>query len=183
MRDGRAVVVLAAGASRRFGTMNKLLAQLGGRPLVVHALACAAQVPASQRLAVVAADEVALLASAAGLDVVRVPPSGDQSDSVSAALAALAPGIDSVLMLLGDMPFVTAGVLGPLLAAGPPACAYYPAGLSGPPALLPREWCAAAMLQGDKGLRDVLARIPDSRRQRLEPGLLRDVDFPSDLGV
>ena len=40
-----ALVVLAAGASRRFGTENKLLQPLFGKPLLCHTLERAAALP------------------------------------------------------------------------------------------------------------------------------------------
>lgn len=42
-----AILLLAAGASRRFGTENKLLAPLAGKPLVRHAGDAARAVPAA----------------------------------------------------------------------------------------------------------------------------------------
>ena len=43
------LVVLAAGASRRFGADNKLLQLLDGKPLLCHTLALAAALPVMQR--------------------------------------------------------------------------------------------------------------------------------------
>ena len=46
------LVVLAAGASRRFGAANKLLQLLDGKPLLCHTLELAAALPVMQRTAV-----------------------------------------------------------------------------------------------------------------------------------
>lgn len=62
------LVVLAAGASRRFGAANKLLQLLDGKPLLCHTLELAAALPVMQRAAVCSV-ETAPLAEAAGFTV------------------------------------------------------------------------------------------------------------------
>ena len=80
-----ALVVLAAGASRRFGTENKLLQPLAGKPLLCHTLERAAALPVARRVAVCSA-ESAPLAEAAGFTVVLNPqPELGQSHSLIAA--------------------------------------------------------------------------------------------------
>src|SRR5688572_26133826 len=54
MGDGVAAILLAAGSSRRMGGEDKLWADLGGRPVVAHALATFASVEDVGTLAVVA---------------------------------------------------------------------------------------------------------------------------------
>lgn len=179
--DRLAVIVLAAGASRRFGAADKLLAPLDGRPLAMHAFALAGAVGAGQALAITARKETAALAEAAGLTPVPVTPGGDQSDSVRAGLAALRPQIGAVLFMLADMPWLRTGDLAALLSLGPPACAAT-GGARMPPALLPRSWCDDAPLSGDRGLRPLLGRIPPGRCLCLPPARLGDVDCPADLG-
>lgn len=175
-----AVIVLAAGASRRFGVADKLLEPLGGRPLAAHAFALAGACAAGAAIAVTARDGVADLARAAGLVSVSVPPGGDQSASVRAGLAALPAQVDAVLFMLADMPWLRAEDLAALLDLGAPACARDGA-VRMPPALLPRAWCEAAALSGDSGLRPLLARIAPDRCLDRPSGRLRDVDRPSDL--
>ena len=55
-----ALVVLAAGASRRFGTENKLLQPLAGKPLLCHTLERAAALPVARRVAVCSAESAPL---------------------------------------------------------------------------------------------------------------------------
>ena len=66
------LVVLAAGASRRFGAANKLLQLLDGKPLLCHTLELAAALPVMQRAAVCSV-ETAPLAKAAGFTVLLNP--------------------------------------------------------------------------------------------------------------
>ena len=77
-----ALVVLAAGASRRFGAANKLLQLLDGKPLLCHTLELAAALPVMQRAAVCSV-ETAPLAEAAGFTVLLNPqPELGQSHSL-----------------------------------------------------------------------------------------------------
>ena len=76
------LVVLAAGASRRFGAANKLLQLLDGKPLLCHTLELAAALPVMQRAAVCSV-ETAPLAEAAGFTVLLNPqPELGQSHSL-----------------------------------------------------------------------------------------------------
>lgn len=174
------MIVLAAGASRRFGAQDKLLAPLDGRPLAAHCFALAGQVRAAQHLAVTASPAVADLARAAGLTAIAVAPGGLQSDSLCAAIAALAPGITEVMILLADMPRVQPADLAPLLAIRAPACAT-DGSAAMPPALLPRDWLADLTVAADQGARDLLRRIPQHRRIALPLAHLHDIDRPHDL--
>ena len=82
------LVVLAAGASRRFGAANKLLQLLDGKPLLCHTLELAAALPVMQRTAVCSV-ETAPLAKAAGFTVLLNPqPELGQSHSLRLGLAA-----------------------------------------------------------------------------------------------
>ncbi|WP_177213197.1 NTP transferase domain-containing protein [Celeribacter neptunius] len=175
------MIVLAAGASRRFGPEDKLLAHLGDSPLANAAFTLAAGTEAAQRLAIVASDEVADLAARAGLATVRLAAGGPQSASLKAGLHRLAPGIGEVLILLADMPWVARGDIDALLARGAPACARIgPARL--PPALLPARWVPEILrVEADQGARSWLSRIPTDHCLALPENHLRDIDRPEDM--
>lgn len=177
-------VLLAAGASRRFGPENKLLAGMRGRALVSHAADALRAVPLAARLAVVADARVGALLP--GYDLV-VPDGGGQADSLRAGLAAAeAQGADMVLIVLGDMPGVTAELMTSVLArarADRPAAAW-----DGrrplPPVALPRVLFAAARaLSGDQGARALLAGLPPEALVPAAPDLLADVDVKADLAT
>lgn len=179
--DMLGVLVLAAGASRRFGPDDKLLADLGGQPVAGHAMALAADLRARHRLAVVSNRQVADLARLAGLDICRIAPGGGMSDSLKAGVAALSGKVDSVLILLGDMPWIMPGDLDRLLACGAPACAQRD-GQRMPPALLPEGWFARIMqLEGDRGAGYLLRDIPAGRAIAIPDAHLRDIDRPKDI--
>jgi CTP:molybdopterin cytidylyltransferase MocA len=173
-------LVLAAGAGTRFGREPKLLARLGGIPVLEHAVRAACAVPALERIVVVLgahADRVLR-----EVDLGRAEPvvcerwADGQAASLRCGLEALA-GAGAVVVLLGDQPLVTPQVIARLAAAPPGSRAAY-GGVPGHPAVLgPRLVRRALRLRGDTGLRDERWRL-------VEVGHLasgRDIDTPEDL--
>ncbi len=117
------VVVVAAGAGRRMGGVDKLALEVGGRPILAWTLTAVAAAPVVRRIVVVtAAERVAELAAAAWMpaSVIAVVAGGPRrQDSVAAGVAALdegAPG-DVVLVHDGARPLVTAALVGRVAAA------------------------------------------------------------------
>ena len=110
-------VVLAAGLSARFGG-NKLLACLGDRPLLGHALEalCGAQ-GIARRAAVVSDARVAHLVREAGLEVIpNDEPGLGQAHSIVLAAQAM-HDMDALLLMAGDQPLLRAATLTRLLRA------------------------------------------------------------------
>lgn len=190
-------VVLAAGAGRRFGGA-KLLAPYGGRPLIGWALATALAAPVAEVVTTVPALDDPLAEAVRGLSKdarLRLVPVPDRDEgmaaSLRAAVAALSPASQGVLVFLGDMPRVPAGIgaelVGALAAAGPAgALAAQPLfdGQPGHPALLARALYPQLLaLAGDQGARAVLAGL--GARRLLVPttdlGVLFDIDRPEQL--
>ena len=176
----RVGLLLAAGASRRFGPQDKLLAPLRGRPLVDHAAATMRAVPLDLRIAVVASAAVA--ARLEGFRIVTVAPGG-QAESLRAGVEA-AGGADRLLIALGDMPDVTPDHLARVLAAATdasPSASHDGASVL-PPACFPRDLLPAlAALHGDRGAGSLLRGLGPGQLVAA-PALLRDIDRPDDLG-
>lgn len=176
-------VLLAAGASRRFGPEDKLLAACRGRALVLHAAEALRGAGCASLAAVVSSPEVeaALPPDFARL---RIAPGGAQSESLKAAVrAAQAARAERLLICLGDMPNLTAETLR-RLAEGPPersrACLHD--GRPTPPALLiAADFPAALRIEGDQGARRIFAALPPEDLLPLSAEEARDVDFPADL--
>lgn len=114
-------VVVAAGRGERFGSSEKLLADVGGRPVLAWSLSALAAAPSVGRIVLVARnDDVArVAATAAGLAgdarlrVVRGGPR--RRDSVAAGLAACTT--EYVLIHDGARPFVTVELIEACIAA------------------------------------------------------------------
>ena len=119
------VIVVAAGGSRRMGGIDKLQAEVAGRPLLAWTLAALAAVPEIDRLVVVAApDRVDALRAAAWLPsrVTAVVPGGERRQtSVAAGFAALSSGAADpgrvILVHDGARPLVTTTVVRAVIEA------------------------------------------------------------------
>lgn len=190
-----AAVVLAAGQSRRMGSENKLLAPLGGAPLVCRAVAAAAASRARPVVVVTGHEADRVEAALAGMDVrtVRNPDYElGLSASLRAGLAALdKDGVSGALICLGDMPRVTAATLDRLIDAfeasgGRAVCAPVADGRRGNPVLWPADLFAAIKeLAGDAGARELIARHAD-RLQTIDAAaaeIFHDVDTPEALAA
>jgi bifunctional UDP-N-acetylglucosamine pyrophosphorylase/glucosamine-1-phosphate N-acetyltransferase len=112
-----AAVVLAAGLGTRMKSRNpKLLHALCGRPMVAYVVD-AAREAAGGRPLVVTSPPTAGVRDALGSDVdyaLQAEPRGT-GDAVRAAVEALPEEIDEVLVLIGDVPLLEAGLLKELL--------------------------------------------------------------------
>jgi molybdenum cofactor cytidylyltransferase len=159
-----AAIILAAGRSTRMGS-NKLLEDLHGKPLVRHVAEAALASKARHVIAVTGHQQGQVEAALDGFDVrfIHNPDFADGlSTSLKSGVADLPPGITAVIILLGDMPFVTADVINSLIVAfeaSPDKIAAVPVnkGEWGNPVLLSRElFGEIAALQGDAGARKLL---------------------------
>lgn len=176
-----AAVLLAAGKSSRFGKENKLLAPLGGRPLVEHAASALKDAGADILLAVAGSDAVA----SALPEFETLAGDAFQSGSLQAGIReAQARGATSLLIALGDMPLVTPKLLRAVVAhhdADHTGCAWDGARPM-PPACFPRSLFAELLsLEGDAGARTVLRDVAPEFRVSAASGELADVDTVHDL--
>jgi molybdenum cofactor cytidylyltransferase len=180
-------VVLAAGGGSRFGR-TKQLAELEGRPLVLHAIDTLSEAGVDELLVVTGADAGAVEAVLpGGVRVVRNDAWRDgQATSLAAALHAAAEESEAAVVLLADQPGVTAQDVRELIEGfrrtrQEIVRLRYSDGPG--PALLSREiYAEAGHLRGDTGARVLIASHPewvlDVPIDRPAP---RDVDRPEDL--
>ena len=182
------VVVLAAGASTRFGSPKQLV-RLNGRPLLHLAVSRAVEV-AGQSVTVVlganAAELAPLLRHTPAAIVINRDWAEGMGSSVRSGVARVPATADGVMLMLADQPAVTAEDLRRLLAAWhrQPQCivaAHY-AGTAGVPAIFPREdFVALCALRGDAGARALLKRGGERViRVPLQSAAI-DIDTPEDL--
>jgi molybdenum cofactor cytidylyltransferase len=119
-----AAVVLAGGQSRRMGSINKLLAEIGGKPMLRHVALAAVGSKAKPVVVVTGHDAERVEAALAGLEV-RLTHNPDYavglSTSLRAGLRALPDDVDGALVCLGDMPRLTSAHLDRLIAAFEPS--------------------------------------------------------------
>jgi molybdenum cofactor cytidylyltransferase len=179
-------ILLAAGASARFGAPDKLIQPLAGRPLLLHAAERLQALPFQRRLAVVARADGAggRLLRTIGFELVEndAAHTGLASSIRAGIRAARESESESALIALADMPFVPADHFAALverLTAADAAVASHAAGRKTVPAAFRRGLFAQLLgLTGDAGARDLLrAATP----LPIAPTHLADVDTPDDL--
>jgi CTP:molybdopterin cytidylyltransferase MocA len=175
-------LILAAGASRRFGRQPKLLAELEGRPLLEHAIRAQCATPQLARVVVVLGADAAQIAAAIDFGraeaVICEQWRQGQSSSLRCGLAQLSHAT-KVIVTLADQPLITPAVIARLLDARSGARAIYH-GRPGHPVVLGRDQIRAIeRLTGDRGARELLTRGPAIECSDLSSG--RDVDTAEDL--
>ncbi len=179
-------LILAAGAGTRFGSSgegSKLLAPLGGKPLLEHAIAAQTAVGAVSPVVVVlgsrSVDVLARVSFGRAVPVVCDDWDSGQAASLRCGLKALPAEADRVIVTLGDEPLLTPAVVARFVDASPGTRAVYD-GRPGHPVLLGRHHMSALLsLTGDRGARDLLHGGPTIECGELCSG--RDVDTPEDL--
>ena len=187
-----AALILAAGQSRRMGPVNKLLAEIGGQPIIA---AVADAVLASRARPVVAvvghqADRVRAALPGRKIEFVDNPDyAGGLSTSLRHGLLALSADVDGALVCLGDMPRVTPAEIDRLIAAFDPAegraiCVPTVRGKRGNPVLFARRFFEEmAAVSGDVGAKHIIGEAPElvCEVEMAGIGVLDDIDTPQAL--
>ncbi len=190
-------VVLAAGASTRFGAENKLLAPLDGEPVLQHTLNALVRAGMHDVVVVLGADADAdetAIRWRGERRVVNERPEDGSASSIRLGLDAAVevPDADAVLIVLGDQPTLRPGVVRAVLAVAESpgaATAHFvrPRYADDPapnPVLVRRAaWALAAGLEGDWGLGALLANQSDRVVEVPVEGANPDVDTPADLAA
>lgn len=183
-------ILMAAGRSSRMGGANKLLADLGGRPVVARAMdsIAAAGLPAIVVTGNMASDVRAAVGDRA-VFVEATDFAQGMSRSLRAGIAAVPAGWRAAAVCLGDMPQVPAAVLTALVAAArEPHDIVVPTwqGKRGNPVLWPRQHFARlAALEGDVGGKALLVEFADHivEVEVETDAILADIDTPDALAV
>lgn len=187
-----AALVLAAGRSTRMGGSNKLLAEIGGRPLVRIAAEQALVSRAKPVIVVTGHERERVEAALKGLPV-RLVHNPDFAQglggSLRAGIAAVPAEADGAIVCLGDMPQVDAALIDRLIAAFAPeqgALAVMPTidGKRGNPVLWSRRFFPDLMaIEGDVGARHLISRYAEAVVEVPVTGkaALVDVDTPEAL--
>jgi len=194
-----AAVVLAAGASSRFGS-PKALAQLDGRPILEHVLDAIREAGIEDIVVVLGHAADAIEDGIEWLDERRVrnPDPRFLSSSLQVGLAAVEDLEDShdderpiraAVVALGDQPRTRPAVIRALIAAArstecPIVAPRYAEG-GGPNPLLIRHdaFDLADEASGDRGLGPLLAERPELVLEVAVDGGNPDIDTPADLAA
>ena len=181
-------IVLAAGASTRFGSPKQLV-RIGGRPLLHTMVSRAADVTGNALIVVLGAGagELApLLRHAPGSVVINRHWREGIASSIRLGVARLPATCTGVMLVLADQAAVTRDDLRRLAGTWRRrptliAAALY-AGTAGAPAIFPRSsFPALAALRGDSGARVLLRRSADRVVRVPMPSAELDLDTPEDL--
>ena len=188
-----ALIVLAAGRSTRFGGgNNKLMADLGGKPLVRRTLESLMQARARPVIVVTGHDRERVAGALAGLDVTLVHNADfatGLASSLKAGLKALPRDVDGFVVALGDMPGVTGALIDRLVAGFAPKegrAIVVPVhqGKRGNPVLFAASLAAEMRdVEGDVGAKAVIGAHADEVAE-VEAGsdaVFLDVDTPEAL--
>jgi len=186
--DGLYALVLAAGASSRFGSAKQLV-RVAGRPLLHTAVTRAAEVTGNALIVVLGAGAgrlAPLLKHAPGSIVVNREWREGLGSSIRAGVARLPAACSGVMLLLADQAAVTADDLRRLAGAWRRQPQYIAAalygGVSGVPAVFPRSaFRELGELRGDVGARALLRRNAARVVRVPMPSAAIDIDTAEDL--
>jgi len=178
-------LVLAAGASTRFGA-QKQLAELDGMPMLEHSLRTISAAPVGRVVVVLgsAADEIVSKVNLHRADpIVCARWEEGQSASLACGLAELA-GCEAVVVTLGDQPRVSPDAIARVIAGrnGASAIRVTYNGNPGHPVLLEQALFEQLRdVTGDKGARNLLLSVPVRDIPCDDLGGGEDVDTPAEL--
>jgi molybdenum cofactor cytidylyltransferase len=194
LQAGRSIaaVVLAAGRSSRMGGPNKLLAEIGGRPLVRIVTEAVLASRACPVVVVTGHERERVEAALAGLAIAFVhnPNYADGlGTSLKAGISALPAEVDGAVVCLGDMPQVDAQLIDRLIGAIEPdkgALVTVPTidGKRGNPVVWSRRFFPDLMaVEGDVGARHLIGRYGEAVAEVPVTGTaaLTDIDTPQAL--
>jgi molybdenum cofactor cytidylyltransferase len=187
-----AAIILAAGRSTRMGGPNKLLAELGGKPLVRIVTEQALASKAREVIVVTGhqGDQIERALQGLGVKFVRNPDFAEGlSSSVKTGIGAVSADADGAVICLGDMPLISADLIDRLIEAFAPdrgnlIAVPISANRRGNPVLWSRRFFSELMtLDGDIGARhliekhsEAVAEIPVEGH-----GAFLDIDTPQSL--
>lgn len=186
-----AALVLAAGRSTRMGGRNKLCCDVDGVPMVRRVVDAALASRCEQTLVITGYDAEAV-ATAIGEAPVTLVHNANHAEGIAASLRcglrAVSCNSDGAVIVLGDMPWVSAEHIDALIAAFDPVAPSIVApqrdGRRGNPVLWPyRYFDAILALHGDQGARDLLKRHAATMTLVTvdDDAIFTDVDNPEDL--
>jgi len=150
-------VVLAAGLSRRAGTVNKLLSPVNGKAMVRGVVDMLSALPIDPVVVVTGFEAPEIEKTLSGCPVIFAHNANfadGMGGSIGCGVTALPDDVDGVMICLGDMPHVKASTIRKLIEAfkGKEICVPVRDGRQGNPVLFSSTYFSALKsIQGDKG--------------------------------
>ncbi|HKX35932.1 MAG TPA: nucleotidyltransferase family protein [Rhizorhapis sp.] len=190
MRTERiAAVLLAAGASSRFGKADKLMADLRGKPMVAHTLETIASMAFAELVAVVRpAEQAPVVHRKLERRGYTILVNDRAEDGISASIVRAVEHVmpikrcRGILICLGDMPLVPQSHYNRICLAAEDIRSVVAStdGFSpSPPAFIGRKHFPELLaLRGDQGARALLSH---AIQVETRGAYLRDIDTPEDL--
>lgn len=187
-------IVLAAGQSKRMRGEDKLLRSVQGKPLLRRMVQTVQTSNVDECIVVVPAGTSARQDAIKDLPlniVEAVDAPLGMSASLRAGLDALDPKTSAVLVILADMPDITADHINRIIAAHDPdegrliVCPTDETGQRGHPVLFDASFAEPLRdIRGDRGARDILETVPECVYEvPLDQAVTRDLDTPEDWVV
>lgn len=185
---GVIALVMAAGASRRFGDADKRISALpDGRTLLAATVESLRPEFSDIRVVIGADDTPANLNLPGAVPVIRAPNAvrGMGSSIADAVRTLEGEQADAVAICLGDMPWIRADTLNGLRQEATEDGIVRPThqGQPGHPVLFGRAyWAELGQLTGDEGGRHLIRQYPTQCRLLPvdDPGILADLNHPPD---
>jgi molybdenum cofactor cytidylyltransferase len=188
-----AAIILAAGQARRMGGPNKLLARFDGEPLVRRVAQAALKSEADPVIVVTGhkADDIGEALAGLKVQIVHNPDFAEGlATSLKAGLGQVPEHAAGALVILADMPAVTAEIMDRLIAVfrrgeGPAIVLPTIEGKRGNPVLWSRAFFPElASVSGDTGARHILGAHEEAvERVEIGPAAGLDVDTPEALAA
>ena len=188
MTAANGALILAAGQSRRMGDIHKLLAPLGGRPLIAHSIEHILAAGFVRPIVVLGARAEEMRAAVRPYDVETVDAADyarGMAHSLRAGLAAVPHHWAHLLICLGDMAHVATATYEALRlhpASATQVVVPHYQGQRGNPMRWGRHYFAQlAAVTGDVGGRAILDGADVVAWPCDDPGILQDIDTPEAL--
>ncbi len=161
-------LILAAGQSRRMGEANKMTVPVNGKPMVRHVAEAALASRLDEISVVTGFDPKAVKQALKDLDVSYIQNDRFEeglSTSLEAGISRLKPSAERILIMLGDMPFLTSQMIDDMIEAGRDRDAIVMAtseGKRGNPVLWPKRFFEELLqIEGDTGARHLIGANAD----------------------
>ena len=189
-KDQITAIVLAAGQSRRMGALNKMTVEVENKPMVRHVVENAIDAGLEKPFVVTGYLPEETLSALDGL-LIRKTHNFEfrlgLSTSLSAGISALPKETGNALILLGDMPFISAEMIGKMKSAsqknpGSIVVATHH-GKRGNPVIWPaRYFDELRSIEGDVGAKHIIAANSDQVIEvELGKAASLDLDTPEEL--